>query len=111
MKNSVFLFVLLLGMFIGAYIEMKVFQPLIKKAQVQPQEEEIFHVVGRVTLTTDGIGSTVGFVIKDGDRFKIARYDKGSSFDNESFQPKFLSRYKLANGEIQYQPFVVTEYK
>ena len=100
---------LIIGIILGACWE-KDLQKVFKVLVIQ-QEEEIFPVVGRATLTTDRVGSTVGFVIKDGDRFKIARYDKGSSFDNENFQPKFLSCYKLPNGGIQYQPFVVTEYK
>ncbi|MDD4803947.1 MAG: hypothetical protein PHN69_02125 [Candidatus Pacebacteria bacterium] len=108
-KTFTAILLLVIGIILGACWE-KDFQKAFKVIVIQ-QEEEIFPIIGRATLTTDGIGSTIGFVIKDGDRFKIARYDKGSSFDNENFQPKFLSRYKLPNGETQYQPFVVTEYK
>lgn len=107
-KTIISAFILVIGFFLGVCwgVDLK---KMYKEIFVQ-QEEEIFPVIGRATPTA-GIGSTVGFVIKDGDRFKIARYDKCSSFDNENFQPKFLSRYRLPNGEIQYQPFVVTEYK
>lgn len=107
-KTIIFAFILVIGFFLGVCwgVDLK---KMYKEIFVQ-QEEEIFPVIGRATPTA-GIGSTVGFVIKDGDRFKIARYDNGSTFDNEGVQPRFLRRCKVSDKNIQYEPVWVREYK
>lgn len=70
-------------------------------------EEKVLPVIGRVSLVFDGLGTTVGFLVKDGENFKIATYDEGSMAANEAFQPKYMAMVKFTDGKIAYQPIVV----
>jgi hypothetical protein len=59
--------------------------------QTAQTEDRVLPVVGRASINFDGLGSSVGFVVRDGENFRIVRYDKGSMMDNESFKPKYLT--------------------
>jgi hypothetical protein len=62
-------------------------------------EERVLPVVGRAWTTFDGMGATVGFLVKDGENFKIVPYDSGSMADNPAFLPKYVTTVRYANGQ------------
>jgi len=84
--------------------------PKTAEKQDQGIEEKVSPVIGRATFTFDGLGASVGFLIKEGDEYKIARYDQGSSAANDGYQPKFLTMVKLTNGKVVYNPLQVEKF-
>lgn len=73
-------------------------------------EEKILPVIGRASITFDGLGVTTGFLVKDGEDLKIARYDAGSMAANENYQPKYLTMIKCSNGQTVYNPLHVDKF-
>jgi hypothetical protein len=84
--------------------------PKTVEKQDQGIEEKVYPVIGRVTFTLDGFGTSVGFLIKEGDEYKIARYDQGTMAANEGYQPKFLTMVKFGNGKVVYNPLQVEKF-
>ena len=70
-------------------------------------EERIAQVIGRVTLPFDGLGVSLGFLVKDGDNLRIIRYDKGSMADISGFEPKFVRTTMLDNGQTVFDPIII----
>ena len=67
-----------------------------QKSESSVAKEKVLQVVGRTTMTFDGIGATTGFLVKDGENLRIVHYDQGSHFANPLFQPKYLIAMKFA---------------
>lgn len=61
--------------------------------------EKVLPVVGRAFSGSD---ATTGFLVKDGNDYKIVRYDSGSVFSNEAFRPTHISEVTLPNGTVSY---------
>jgi hypothetical protein len=59
--------------------------------QVKQMDEKVLPVIGRLSMTFDGRGVDVGFLVRDGETLKIIRVDKGSMMDNKAFKPKYLT--------------------
>ena len=74
--------------------------------QATPVPEKVVEVIGKATLPFDGIGATVGYIVKDGTSYKIVRFD-GGSMAAQTASPEFLTVYEADNGEIYTQPILV----
>lgn len=71
--------------------------------------EKVLPVVGRVWVTLDNLASA-GFLLKDGNHLKIARYDAGSMAANDAFQPKYMTEVRHSNGQVTYNPIMVDQW-
>lgn len=82
---------------------------LHKTLQEPPENtgEKVLSVVGRAWTTFDGFGATMGFLVRDGENFKIVPYDSGSMADNPAFLPKYVSTVRYANGQTVVYPITV----
>ena len=79
---------------------------LVKSEQVKV-EQRVVRVLGRVNSVFDGIGTEVGFLVKDGDKLSIAHYDKGSMADQPGYKPQYVNIVKFANGKTILDPITV----
>lgn len=85
----------------------------IPKPAEQPKVElveKVLPVLGRVHVTFDGMGSTVGFLAQDGDQFKILHYGPGSNYDNADFKPKFVTYVEMSKGKVAWNPVTVEQF-
>jgi hypothetical protein len=70
-------------------------------------EGKVLQVIGRAYVTFDGFGANTGFLVKDGDNFRVLHYDEGSVAANEMFQPKYVSVFQTRNGQVSWAPVSV----
>ncbi|PJE74064.1 MAG: hypothetical protein COV01_03120 [Candidatus Taylorbacteria bacterium CG10_big_fil_rev_8_21_14_0_10_41_48] len=70
-------------------------------------EQKVVRVVGRVTSVFDGLGADVGFLVKDGDKMSIARYDKGSMADMSDWRPEYVNMITFSDGRTVMDPITV----
>jgi hypothetical protein len=70
-------------------------------------EQKVVRVVGRVSSVFDGFGTEVGFLVKDGDKLEIARYDKGSLADQAGWKPQYINVVTYADGQTVLDPITV----
>ena len=81
----------------------------VKTEQVKA-EQKVVRVLGRVSSVFDGFGTEVGFLVKDGDKLTIARYDKGSMADLPGYKPQFINVVTYANGQTVLDPITVDQF-
>lgn len=72
-------------------------------------KEKVLPVVGRVTIPFDGLGADVGFLVKDGEQYSVARY--GALIpDTPGWEPKYITKVKYSNGQVSYAPLLVDSF-
>lgn len=75
---------------------------LVEANQIKPSEE-VVSIVGKCDIAFDGNGATVGFIVKNGEKMELVRFDVASPFAKTD-APKYLLRTKYADGKIDYSP-------
>lgn len=66
----------------------------------QPPKVVVVQVIGRLAVPFDGLGAETEFLVTDGQKFMIVRYDDVPVIDQKGGGPKFLTLTTLSNGEI-----------
>lgn len=69
--------------------------------------QKVVRVIGRATSVFDGLGSEIGFLVMDGDKMTIARYDAGSMASQPGYKPQYINVVTYADGRTELDPITV----
>ena len=80
---------------------------VLAKVEQVKAEQKVVRVLGRVNSVFDGMGVEVGFLVKDGDKLAIVRYDQGSMAAQPGYKPEYVNVVTYADGRTDLDPITV----